>query len=121
MDITARFRPLAQKLINSTFPTPIVYRQHGAATYDPTTGIVTPATTTHQINGAILKRARTEEGGTAERHQLELWIEHTATGLSDLPVTGDEIDYDGRTWRVVKIDPTYQATGLIASKLQVVS
>ena len=39
--------------------------------------------------------------------------------MPHLPKTDDEVDYDGTTWKVVSVAPTYSSKALIASKLQV--
>ena len=115
IDIDAAFLPLADTLINSVFPTAIVYHEKGTPTYDPLSGAVTGADVDHNINAGVLKRNRTEEGGTAEKYELLLWVEHKT--LPILPKTGDQVTYDGTTWKVTAVEPTYSSKGLIASKL----
>jgi hypothetical protein len=117
MDIAATFLPVAQQLIDGTFPTDITYRRilHGG--YDPATGQVRNTVTDTPIKAGVLNRSRTEEGGSAETWLLTLWVHHGPTGLPVLPTTGDEVLYDGTTWKVSSVDPTYSSAGLIASKL----
>ncbi len=183
MEITATFLPVADTLINSVFPTPIVYRRHNKAVYDPLTGSmqyvlagVAPTLadyqnagalcvamtggdyansdagdgitslcvdgtlaagmvdydnadidprdaltikeyTEHSINAGVLNRSRVEAGGTAETYELLLWVEHKTLPL--LPTTADYVTYDGTTWKVTAVEPTYSSKGLIASKLRV--
>lgn len=117
MDVSNTFLPVAQGLIDATFPTPIIYRQIGAPAYDPATGDVVAAITDTPIKAGILRRTRAEEGGAAERAELHLWIHHGAGGLPDLPLSGDHVLYQGEDWQVEKIDPTYTAGSLIASKI----
>jgi hypothetical protein len=183
LDIDAVFLPTADLLINSVFPTPIVYRRHNEAVYDPLTGTmryvlagvaptladyqnadalcVTTAGgdyansdvgdgitslcvdgtlvagtldydnadidprdaltikeyTEHNINAGVLNRSRVEGGGTAETYELMLWVEHKTLPL--LPTTADYVTYDGTTWKVTAVEPTYSSKGLIASKLRV--
>jgi len=117
MDIDLTFLPVADTLINSVFPTPIVYHEHQQGTYDPLTGAVTAATVDHAINAGVLNRKRVEGGGTAETYELLLWVEHKT--LLILPKTGDEVTYDSTTWKVTAVEPTYSSKGLIASKLRV--
>jgi hypothetical protein len=115
IDIDAAFLPLADTLINSVFPTPIVYHEKGTPTYDPLSGAVTGADVDHNINAGVLSRSRTEEGGTAEKYELLLWVEHKT--LPILPKTGDSVTYDGTRWNVVEVAPTYSSKSLIASRL----
>ena len=119
MDIDATFlNPVAVELIDNVFPTAIVYHQHGAGAYDPTTGTVTGADTDHAIKAGILSRSRIEEGGSNEAYTLTAWIHHGASGLSFLPTTADSFTYDGLVWRIVEIAPTYSSKSLIASKIK---
>ena len=117
MDIDGVFGDVADLLVNSIFPTAIVYHEKGVGSFDPLTGAVTGADVDHNINAGVLKRNRTEEGGTAEKYELLLWVEHKT--LPILPKTGDSVTYDGTTWAVVEVAPTYSSKGLIASKLRV--
>jgi hypothetical protein len=183
LDITATFLPVADTLINAVFPTPIIYKRHNEAVYDPLTGtmryafagvaptladyqnadvlcvttavgdyansdagdgitslcvdrtlvagtldydnadidprdaLTIKAYTEHNINAGVLNRSKVEDGGTAETYELLLWVEHKTLPL--LPTTADYVTYDGATWKVVEVAPTYSSKGLIASKLKV--
>jgi hypothetical protein len=117
VDIDAVFGGVSDTLINSVFPTAVVYHEKGTPTYDPLSGAVTGADVDHNINAGVLSRSRTEEGGTAEKYELLLWVEHKT--LPILPKTGDSVTYDGTTWKVTAIEPCYSSKGLIASKLRV--
>ena len=119
MDVTTTFTPIAVELIDNVFPTDIVYVEHTdtTASYDPFAGVVPKVEVQHNIKAGVLSRGRTEEGGVGEVYELRLWIQHSASGYTKLPKTSDSVIYDGTTWRVVTIDPTYSSAGLIASKL----
>lgn len=119
MDVTSVFTPIAVELIDQVFPTDVIFVEHTdtTGTYDPLTGTVTKTEIQHNIKAGVLSRGRTEEGGVGEQYTLLLWIQHSATGYQGLPKTSDSVIYDGTTWRVVSIDPTYSSAGLIASKL----
>ena len=80
--------------------------------YDPATGEVVQDTTEYSIKAGILSRERTEEGGIGEEYLLNLWLQHSSSGMPHLPKTDDEVDYDGTTWKVVSIAPTYKSKGL---------
>ncbi len=118
MDISAVFTPVAVELVDSVFPTAIVYHQHGASVYDPTTGTVTGADTDHAIKAGVLSRSRVEAGGPNEVYEISLWVHHGATGLSFLPTTADSFTYDAVVWKVVSVEPTYSSKSLIASKIK---
>ena len=117
MDIDATFMPVAVELIDSVFPTAITYQRDEGSSYDPATGDVTPNVVDYAIKAGVLSRGRAEAGGTAESYTLSLWIQHSASGLPHLPTTADRVVYDGTTWRVSSIDPTYSSKSLIASKI----
>ena len=117
MDIDATFMPVAVELIDSVFPTAITYKRDEGSSYDPATGEVTQNIVDYAIKAGVLSRGRVEAGGTAESYELRLWIQHSASGLPHLPTTADQVVYDGTTWRVSTIDPTYSSKGLIASKI----
>ena len=117
MDIDAAFLPVADLLINQVFATPIIYHEYQPGSYDPFSGLVTEIAIDHAINAGILSRSRLEQGGTAESYELLLWVEHKT--LQVLPTTADRVTYDGTTWKVVEVMPTYSSKKLIASKLKV--
>lgn len=117
MDIDGTFMPVAVELIDSVFPTAITYKRDEGSSYDPQTGDVTPNVVDYAINAGVLSRGRTEAGGTAETYEIRLWIQHSASGLPHLPTTADRVVYDGTTWKVNNIEPTYSSKGLIASKI----
>ena len=119
MDIDATFLPVAVELIDQVFPTSVVYRRKNGVNYDPSTGEVVPDQTEYSVKAGVLSRSRTEDGGVGEVYSLGLWIHHSSTGMPHLPKTDDEVDYDGTTWKVTDVDPTYSSKGLIASKLLV--
>ena len=117
MDISSVFTPVAVELIDSVFPTDIVYHRHDSGSYSPLTGAVAAVNTDYSIKAGVLSRGRTEEGGAEEENSLRLWIHHSTTGLPVLPKTGDTITYDGILWKVTSVDPTYSSKTLIASKI----
>ena len=117
MDIDATFKPVAVELIDNVFPTAIVYQRCQPPVYDPATGSITENVTQLNIKAGVLSRGRVEQGGTDESYELRLWIHHASSGLPQLPTTSDRVIYDGTTWQVTSIDPTYSSAGLIASKI----
>ena len=123
MNIDAEFLPVAVELIDSVFPTDVVYHQHvdGTGSYDPATGTITSSDIDHSIKAGVLSRGRTENGGVGEDYEITIWVHHGASGLQFLPKTSDSFTYDGTLWRVVDITPTYSSKNLIASKIAGVS
>jgi len=117
MDIDGTFLPVAVELIDSVFPTTIIYNRNLPPTYDPSTGQVSQ--TTEQINckAGVLSRGKIEGGGAAESYELRLWIHHGNSGMPHLPTTADVVEYDSTTWKVTIVDPTYSSAGLIASRI----
>ena len=118
MDVSAVFTPVGVELIDNVLPTDIVYHQHGASVYNPMTGTVTGADTDHAIKAGVLSRSRVEAGGPNGAYEIDLWIHHSATGLSFLPTTADSFTYDAVVWKVVSVGPTYSSKSLIASKIK---
>ena len=117
MDIVSTFLPVAEELIDSVFPTSIVYIRNLPPAYDPSSGDVTPSSETINCKAGVLSRGRTEDGGVAETYEIRLWIHHGTMGMPHLPTTADVVEYDSTTWKVTSIDPTYSSEGLIASKI----
>ena len=117
MDIDATFMPVAVELIDTVFPTTITYERVQPPAYDPSTGDVVENVTQFDIKAGVLSRGRVEAGGVGESYELRLWIQHSASGLPHLPTTADRVEYDGTSWKVVSVDPTYSSKGLIASRI----
>ena len=117
MDIDSTFLPVAVELIDSVFPTDIVYTRNLAPAYDPSTGDVTPASETINCKAGVLSRGRVESGGVGETYEIRLWIHHASSGMPYLPTTGDVVTYDSTEWKVTDCDPTYSSAGLIASRI----
>ena len=117
MDIKSTFLPIAEELIDSVFPTHVVYIRNLGSSYDPATGEVTQNTEQFTIKAGVLSRGRSEAGGAGEDYELRLWIHHGTSGMPELPKTGDVVEYDNTRWKVTTVDPTYSSEGLIASKI----
>ena len=117
MDIDGVFTGVAVELIDNVFPTAIVYQRCQPPVYDPASGSVIENVTQLNIKAGVLSRGRTEQGGVGETYELRLWIHHASSGLPNLPTTSDRVVYDGTTWSVVAVDPTYSSAGLIASRI----
>ena len=81
-------------------------------------GAKTPTSTDLKVKAGILNRSRVEEGGPNETYEILLWVHHGASCLPFLPTTEDTFTYDSVVWKVTEVNPTYSATGLIASKIK---
>lgn len=81
-------------------------------------GASTPVSTDLKVKAGILNRSRVEEGGPNEAYEIAVWIHHGASCLPFLPTTQDTFTYDSVVWKVTEVNPTYSATGLIASKIK---
>ncbi|ADD94724.1 hypothetical protein [uncultured phage MedDCM-OCT-S09-C28] len=117
MNIDSTFLPVAVELIQNVFPTAITYHRKEGTSYDPSSGEVVDTVTDYAISAGVLSRGRAEEGGVGESYEIQLWIDHSATGMPHLPTTADSITYDSTVWKVSTIDPTYSSKALIASKI----
>ena len=117
MDIDAVFLPVAEELIDSTFPTAITYLQTERPTYDPATGETTENVTELSINAGVLSSGLNEGGGTDGEYELRLYIHHGARGLPQRATTADRVLYMDQYWKVVTVDPQYHSKELIASKI----
>ncbi len=112
------FGDVAVELIDNVFDTPITFRQHTTATFDPLTGATSITDTPHVVNAGVLARNRVEDGGTGETYDISIWVHHGSAGLPFLPTTEDSFTYDSILWRVIEVSPTYSSKGLIASKIK---
>ena len=117
MDIDLVFSEVAKTLIDDVFNTSVTYHRMNGQTYDPATGELVNDVQDYSISAGVLSRSRTDEGGAGEDYSLELWIQHSASGVPHLPTTSDEVTYDGVRWKVSSVSPTYSSKALIASKL----
>ena len=119
MDIDQVFLPIGEELIDTVFPTPIVFHQSIDQTsgYDPLSGLIPRVENDVNISAGVISRRRVEEGGVGEVYEITIWVHHGPTGLQFLPKTSDSFTYDGEVWRVVEVAPTYSSDDLIASKV----
>lgn len=108
-------RPLAKQLVD-LFRVDNLDFVRVTQTYDPGTGDVTRTETVITAAGAITKTGKIEEGGTAEPHRIECWMD--AEGLGDIwPNTEDELEYDGVRWKISAVEPMYSGDLRYACKV----
>ena len=113
-------RPLATQLVDLFRVTGCDYVRVTQGAYDPATGQVGNTETVFPSAAAVTKTGRVEEGGVAEQHYLECWID--TAGIGDIrPTTGDQMSYQGRRWKIVAIDPAYSGDVEYAVKVRALS
>ena len=113
-------RPLATELVNLFRVTGCDYIRVDQTGYNPTTGQVGTIETVFPSAAAVTKTGRVEEGGVGEQHYLECWID--TAGIGDVkPTTGDQMEYQGRRWKIVAIDPAYSGDVEYAVKVKALS
>ena len=109
-------RPLAKELVDVFRVSSLTYVRVEQGSYDPATGDVVETETSFPGAGAVLSTNESEGGGVAGTQELEVWID--MQGIGDVwPTTRDRLEYLGKTWKVVAIDPKYSGDTLYACKL----
>ena len=83
--------------------------------YDPATGNVVNAEAVIPAAGAVTKSMRGESSGVAEDHSVEAWLDHQTVPWPILP--SDRLDYLGKRWKIIDINPTYSGDVVYASKI----
>jgi len=97
--------PLAKSLIDAWRSTDLTFVRVEPGVYDETTGTISVTETTIPSAGAVVKSSQVERDGNQQAHELIAWIDHATVPW---PVTTkDRLQYLGRTWKIVGIDPTY--------------
>ena len=83
--------------------------------YDPLTGTIVNAETTITAAGAVTKSMKDERTGVEESQEMECWLDHQKVPW---PInTDDRLEYLGKRWKIVSIDPTYSGDVVYASKI----
>lgn len=96
-------KPLALELVNLFRETEVTFIRQESQAYNPETGIVEAAKLQIKCGAAVESESISEEGGTNETHTAILWFDSTT--LSIAPNTADVVEYKGRVWRIVSVDP----------------
>ena len=110
-------RPLAKQLVDLFRVDDCDYIRIAQGTYDTTTGQITNTETVFEGAAAVTKTGRIEEGGVGEEHYLECWID--TQGIGDVqPTTTDQMEYLGRRWKIVAVDPAYSGDVEYAVKVK---
>jgi hypothetical protein len=99
-----------------------VFRTYATTGYDPTTGAVTLGATTDHTHKIIPpyapRRADLERWSGIEGVQVaEALSGVSAAGLTFTPAVGMEVLYDGKTWRIISVNPVRYQTDVIFYEL----
>ena len=96
--------PLAKKLIDKFLVTGLDYTRVADPVYDPSTGVVTPAETTYTSAGAVYPTFIDKANG-GPSNSIEITVEVCLADVGNIiPTTRDYITYQGRPWKVVRVD-----------------
>jgi hypothetical protein len=116
MQFDALFRGVGKDLV-TLFGSDCTYHQNAAGTYDPLSGAVTAASVDYPVKVGVEEIKRVEGGGTDETHEALMWFSHVLLPIE--PTTADTVTYQGKTWKVIGVEPEYAGDQLIAFKLRV--
>lgn len=101
--------PLAKRLVDRFRSQSLTYIRVQSGGYDETTGTVLTVQLTIPAAGAVVKSMQGERDGVQQGHQVEAWIDHQTVPW---PITtNDRLQYLGKRWKIVSIEPTYGSGG----------
>lgn len=101
--------PLAKRLVDRFRSQALTYIRITDSTYDETTGSITLTETAIPAAGAVVKSMKGERDGVQQGHEVEAWVDHITVPW---PIsTKDRLDYLGRRWKIIAIEPTYGSGG----------
>ena len=115
MQFDVLFREVGKDLM-TLFGSDCTYHQNLPGTYDPLSGAVTVTSVDHAVKVGVEQLKRVEGCGAVETHEALMWFSHVLLPLE--PTTADTVTYQGKTWRVVAVEPEYAGDNLIAFKLR---
>ena len=96
--------PLAKKLVNKFRVSSLEYTRVDEPVYDPSTGTSTPTETTFTSAGAVYPSFADQDNG-GPSNTIELKVEICLADVGNIiPTTRDRITYQGRPWKVVRVD-----------------
>ena len=96
--------PLAKKLVDKFRVTGLDYTRVDEPVYDPSTGTSTPTETTFTSAGAVYPSFADQDNG-GPSNTIELKVEICLADVGNIiPTTRDRITYQGRPWKVVRVD-----------------
>ena len=96
--------PLAKQLVDLFRVSGLDYTRVDEPVYDPTTGESTPTETTYTSAGAVYPSFADQDNGGPSNF-IEIKVEICLADVGNIvPTTRDRIDYQGRPWKVVRVD-----------------
>ena len=102
-------KPLAKRLVDRFRSQDVSYVRIAPGAYDETTGTATLNEAVIPAAGAVVRSMQGERDGVQQGHTVEVWIDHQTIPW---PVsTNDRLEYLGRRWKIIAIDPTYGSGG----------
>lgn len=102
-------KPLAKRLVDRFRSQALSYVRVTPGGYDEETGTIVVSETVIPAAGAVVKSMKDERSGVQQGHQVEAWIDHETVPW---PIsTNDRLQYLGKRWKIVAIDPTYGSGG----------
>ena len=110
-------KPLAKQLVDLFRVNSFNYIRMQEPVYDPMTGEVTGGETVYASAGAVTKSGKMGEGSVGKSLYLEAWLD-TAGIDEQFPTTDDLVEYNGRKWNIVSVDPQYSGDVLYAAKIR---
>lgn len=101
--------PLARTLVDAFRSQDVTYVKVAPGVYDPATGIVAATEERFPAAGAVTQWMKGEREGVGQGAEVQVWVEHQTVPW---PIsTDDRLEFLGRRWKVVKIDPTLGSGG----------
>lgn len=101
--------PLAKRLVDRFRSQKVAYIRVAPSSYDEQTGTIAATETRIEAAGAVVKSMKGERDGVQQGHEVEVWIDHITVPW--VVTTQDRIEYLGKRWKIISIDPTYGSGG----------
>ena len=110
-------KPLAKQLVDLFRVDSFNYIRVTEPVYDPMTGTITGGETVFTSAGAVTKSGKMGDGSVGKSLYLEAWMD--TEGIAEqFPTTDDMVEYNGRRWNIVNVDPQYSGDVLYAAKIR---
>lgn len=110
-------KPTADELVDLFRVDSVTYIRKSGTSYDPETGEVTQTEKRYDKAGAVTKSGQLSDAQVGKNMYLEVWM-NTASIDEIFPTVDDFIEYNGRTWNVVAVDPMYSGDIKYACKVR---
>ena len=96
--------PLAKKLVDKFRVTGLDYTRVDEPVYNPALGTTIPSETTYTSAGAVYPSFQDQDNG-GPSNDIEIRVEICLADVGNIiPTTRDRITYQGRPWKVVRVD-----------------